>query len=459
MTLSLPSSPRLRSWFHPKSWHAVLGMLGFFPPVFGVLPRSCEPEGPGGPGTGGTSAGEAGQGGSGAEAGQGGSSAEAGQGGTTAGQGGTQAGQGGSSPEAGQGGSAAGAAGAEGGAGGETPSDRVVEPLLGCVTGVSGKETPGVFDVIEMHYQMGQPEDQRWLTDWSGDGQTAVGVHTNPPYDDNTAYAAFFVRWKPVVGWQLDAKIRIELTTFNEPTTYLTNCDDRVRVQRDGTGWIYSNVSGLSVPNESPGLFHDDLLLSEDGTAISFLTGIRDQVRPWTEWHDINGNEKSLILDSVYSLSADGLTAFGISSCYTVSCTFPKTFRWRPLEGYADISTTAPTPYVAADGESIVYNYNETHLGIWREGSIDIIDCVDACKAVAWSSRAQVLLVNRNEDFFIWTRPHGFRRLVDLINIPADTIIVPSGLSLDGWTVTGEAFNESVVYANFRATLKADAFK
>lgn len=441
MTRSLFEYPLTRSWLQPKSWHAALGMLGFFPPVFGVLPRSCEPNGPGGPGTGGSSAGEAGQGGS--------SAGDAGQGGSSAG-------------DAGSGGSFAGAsgAGAEAGAGGETetPGDRVVEPLLGCVSGVSGKATPGAFDVIEPFYDMGQPQDQRWITDWSGDGQTAVGVHTNPPFDDNTAYAAFFVNWRAGRGWELDAKVRIELNQFNEPPTHLTNCDDRVRLQRDGTGWVWSNVSELGVAFVEPGLFHDDLVLSEDGNAISFRTGIRDQVRPWTEWHDVNGNESTLLLDTVHSLAADGLTAFGISSCYTVSCSYPKTFRWRPLEGYADISTTAPTPYVAADGETIVYNYNETHLGIWQEDGVDIVDCVDACTAVAWSSRAQVLLVNRNEDFFIWTRPHGFRRVVDLINIPAGVVVWPTGLSLDGWTITGEAFNDAP-YANFRATLKADAFQ
>lgn len=453
MTPPLTIHPLIRSWFQPKSWHAALGMLGFFPPVFGLLPRSCEPNGPGGPGTGGTFVGEAGQAGSAAgEAGQGGSSAGASGAGGRAGAGGA-GGLAGAGAESG--------AGAEAGAGGaeEPAPDRVVEPLLGCLNGVSGKETPGAFNVIEPYYDAGQPPEQRWITDWSGDGQTAVGVHTNLPFEEGTAYGAFFVRWKPGPTWSLDAKIRVELSQFNEAPTYLTNCDDRVRVMREGNGRVIGTPTGaLSVPYEPPGLFHDNLLLSEDGTAMSFLTGIRDQVRPWTEWHDVNGNEKTLLLDSVYSLSADGLTAFGISSCYTVSCSYPKTLRWRPLEGYADISTTAPTPYVAADGETIVYSYNETHLGIWKEGSLDIVDCVDACTAVAWSSRAQVLLINRSDDFFIWTRPHGFRRLIELINVPEGLVIVPSGLSLDGWTVTGEAFN-GAPYANFRATLKADAFQ
>ncbi|MDF3067293.1 MAG: hypothetical protein K0R38_2894 [Polyangiaceae bacterium] len=390
MTRSLLAYPRIRSWFQPKSWHAALGMLGFFPPVVGLLPRSCDPNGPGGPGSGGSSVGA--------------SAGDAGHGGSSAGDGG---------------------------------------------------ETPGAFDVIEPSYDVGQPADQRWITDWSGDGQTAVGVHTNPPYED--AYGAFFVSWNAARGWELQAKVRVETDVFNEPPTHLTNCDARVKVWRDGTGWITSNA-GLGVPFVEPGLFHDDLVLSEDGTALTFRTGIRDQVRPWTEWHDTSGNESSLLLDTVYSLSADGLTAFGISSCYTVSCTYPKTFRWRPLEGYADISTTAPTPYVAADGETIVYNYNETHLGIWQEDSLDIIDCVDACTAIAWSSRAQVLLVNRNDDFFIWTRPHGFRRVLDLINVPAGVAVWPTGVSLDGWTITGDAFTDAP-YANFRATLKADAFQ
>lgn len=389
-------------------------MLGFLPPVFGFLPRSCEPNGPGGPGAGGEAVG--------------GESA------------------GGDSNDGGVGGD------------GEPLGDRVVEPLLGCVNGVSGKETPGVFNLIETYYDIGQPEDQVWLTDWSGDGQTAVGVHTNPPFEE--AYGAFFVSWSASGGWSLNSKVRVELSQFNEPPTARVNCDGSVRLTLDGDGSVSSNNSGLSVYNaDHLPPYHRDLVLSEDGTAYSYNALVSEGVRPWAAWRDQNGNERGMTLESVYSLSWDGLTAFGLSSCYYYSCIPPKTYTWRPLDGGQDITTTAPTPYVAADGETVVYNYNETHLGIWTEESIRVIDCVDACHAVAWSATAKVLLVDRNGTFEIWTEPHGFRPLADLINVPPETLIVPDTLSLDGWTVAGSASTPTAAYANFRATLKADAFQ
>lgn len=334
----------------------------------------------------------------------------------------------------------------------------MTEPLLGCASGVSGKLTPGAFDVLEPYFDFGNAPDYPWLTDWSGDGQIAVGVYTNEPFED--AYGAFFVSWQAGRGYELEAKVRIELSRFNEPPTSLVNCDGSVRVQRAGDGAIWSNNSSLALPaSEDQLLFHDGLTLSEDGSSLTFMTGIRNQVRPWTEWHSTRGDVQSLLLDPVESLSFDGLTAFGTSVCYTQSCEPPKTFRWRPLEGGEDVTTTAPTPLVAADGESIVFDYNATHLGIWRNSSIDIIDCVDACHALAWSSRAQVLLVEREGDFAIWTRPHGFRRLSTLLTIPDGFAIVPTGLSLDGWTVTGRASSADTPFAYFRATLKADAFQ
>lgn len=421
----------MRAWLTGKSWQTALGMLGFFPPVFGLLPRSCEPDGPQGPGAGGeqSGAGEAGQ--------VGGGSAGTGN-------------------ESGAGGAAeSGASGAGGDSG--TATDRVVEPLLGCASGVSGKQTPGVFELIEPNFDFGQPEDQPWLKDWSGDGQTAVGVHTNDPFED--AYGAFFVSWRAGRGWQVDAKARIELSQFHETPDVRVNCDGRVRAQLLGDGSIWSTNAALGEPNpEHLPRWHNDFLLSEDGNVISYFASISESVRPWASWHDSNGNVLGLTLERVQSLSWDGMTAFGTSSCYTQTCTYPKTFRWRPLESGEDVTTTAPTPYVAADGETIVYNYNETHLGIWRAEATEIVDCVDPCQAVAWSSRARVLLVNRDNDFAIWTKPHGFRRLSELIDIPDGTAIVPSGLSLDGWTVTGQAASEAAPFGNFRATLKADAF-
>jgi hypothetical protein len=70
-----------------------------------------------------------------------------------------------------------------------------------------------------------------------------------------------------------------------------------------------------------------------------------------------------------------------------------------------------------------------------------------------------VLLVERQGDFAIWTSPHGFRRLSTLLAIPDGVAIVPTGLSLDGWTVTGRASSAEAPFAYFRATLKADAFQ
>jgi hypothetical protein len=123
------------------------------------------------------------------------------------------------------------------------------------------------------------------------------------------------------------------------------------------------------------------------------------------------------------------------------------------------VTTTAPTPYVAADGETIVFDYNATHVGIWRGDTVETVDCVDACRAVAWSARAQVLLVNLSDDFAIWTRPHGLRRLSTLLTIPDGWVIVPTGLSLDGWTVTGRASSTETPFAYFHASLNANAFQ
>jgi hypothetical protein len=129
------------------------------------------------------------------------------------------------------------------------------------------------------------------------------------------------------------------------------------------------------------------------------------------------------------------------------------------IGGGQDVTTTAPTPIVAADGETIVFDYNATHIGVWRNEKFETIDCVDACHVVAWSSRGQVLLVNRNDDFAIWTEPHGFRRLSALLTIPEGWTIVPTDLSLDGWTVHGTASSASIPFAYFRATLNAGAFE
>jgi hypothetical protein len=437
-----------------------LGALGLFPPFFGVLPRSCDWQDPGEHGSHGgeQSAGEAGS--NPAESGgDGGAGASAGEAGSNSAENGGDGGAGASAGEAGsnpaENGGDGGSAGEAGGSA-EPGPDLVTEPLLGCTTGVSGKLTPGRFDVLPPY--IGLPNtDYPWLTDWSGDGQTAVGVYTNEPFEGR--YGAFFISWQSERGYTLEAKIALDQSQFTETPTSLASCDASVRVQLLGDGTVWAN-NGIALPaTEHQQLFHDYLTLSEDGTSFTFFTGIRDMTKPWAEWHSTRGEVQSQILDPVQSLSWDGLTAFGTSSCYTQTCQYPKTFRWKLLVANEDVTTTAPTPYVAADGETIVFDYNATHIGVWRNETVETIDCVDACHALAWSSRAQVLLVEFDGDFALWTEPHGFRRLSTLLNIPADRAIVPTGLSLDGWTVTGWTSSAETPFTYFRATLRADAFQ
>jgi len=417
----------MKSLTSRRSWPVTFSALGFLPFV-GLLPKHCDGPGPGDPG------GAAGWTSSAGEAGQPSSAAGA---------------------PTGEAGGDAGGVGGDSGSG--SAPDRVEEPLLGCLTGVSGKTTPGVFEVVPPPLDLPAP-DYRWLTDWSGDGQTAVGVFTNE--GDTEAYGAFFVSWNSSAGAAIDAKVRIEKAGYQEPPTSLASCDASVRamVLGEGSLWTTNGLGTPADPNMSP-LFHDDLVLSEDGTAIAYFTGIRDQVRPWAEWRSSRGDTGSLLLDPVHSLSWDGFTAFGTSICYTHTCEAPKTYRWNPPGSGEDVTTTAPTPYVAADGESIVFEFDPTRIGIWRDGDVETIDCSTSCQPIAWSSRAQVLLVNRDGDFAIWTEPHGFRRLSTLLTIPAGWTIVPSGLSLDGWTVTGTAASADTPFAYFRATLNADAFR
>ncbi|HYP88909.1 MAG TPA: hypothetical protein VEQ59_12160 [Polyangiaceae bacterium] len=412
-------APRMKTSLARKSWPASLGVLGFLPPFFGMLPRYCESPDPGGHG---------------GAAGQPSSAGEGGAAGSSAGES-----TGGASEEAGA-----------GGAGAELP-DLVSEPLLGCVSGVSGKQTPGVFQVLEPYFDLPSP-DYRWLTDWSGDGQTAVGFFTNEPFED--AYGAFFIRWRNGQGYDLEEKISIDTTKYNEPQEAKVNCDGtaEARILGDGSWWTTKAVSGAYDPNAG-GYDYYHLVFSEDGTSLTFTTGIPN-FKQWTEWHSTKGPEATALLDPADSISADGLTVFGTSYCYYQTCEQPKTYRWQLPDGGEDVSTTAPTSVVAADGQSVVYAFDPTRIGIWRDGTIEQIDCPGPCQAVAWSSRAQVLLVNLDGDFALWTRPHGFRRLTTLLNVPENVAIVPTGLSLDGWTVTGTAGS-----SYFRATLRADAFK
>jgi hypothetical protein len=427
------------SWQTRKSWPLTFSALSFLP-AFGVFPKQCEGPNPGGHGGSAGALSSAGES-QGGDAAAGGAGADSG-GDTTVGGDASSAGDGGS-------------------AGAPNLPDRVVEPLLGCVRGVSGKTTPGVFQaLLNPSYESLAP-DYPWITDWSGDGQTAVGYFTNEPWQDDTgpAYGAFFIRWRNGQGYDMEAKTRIELSQFNETQTALVNCDASVSARIWGDG-SYTTNNDLRPPYdpEAPERFHQHMTLSEDGSSLSFLTGIPG-FKSWTEWHSTKGDVKTVLLDIAQSMSWDGETVFGTSYCYYQTCEPPKTYRWRPLEGGQDVTTTAPSPIVAADGQSIVFSPDPEHLGIWRDGAVETVDCAGACSPIAWSSRAQVLLVNLVGGPALWTRPHGFRPLASLLEVPSQWSITPTGLSLDGWTVTGSARNADTPFAYFRATLKANAFQ
>jgi hypothetical protein len=46
-----------------------------------------------------------------------------------------------------------------------------------------------------------------------------------------------------------------------------------------------------------------------------------------------------------------------------------------------------------------------------------------------------------------------------LLTIPAEWTIAPTGISLDGWTITGTAPSEETPFAFFRATLNAVVYQ
>lgn len=374
---------------------------------------------------------------------------------TGGGSGDTSAGQAGQSGEAGEGNSAAGEAGAGGAV--ELP-DRVNEPLLGCSPGSSGKATPGVFEVLPPPPTDIGNDPVRWLTDWSGDGASAVGYSTTT--SDGESHGVITYQWRTGRGFSVESKISIEEAGFQETPTALSSCDGSVIAIREGEGSVY--VQGGSMPpveKQPSDFFHDKLLLSEDGSSLVFFTGVRDIIRPWTEWHSTKGPISSILLDTVDSISADGLVSFGTSGCYYVTCTPPAIFRWRPGNSNQETDTGAPKTIVAADGESMVYGFNGSFIGIWREESTQSISCGKPCDPVAWSSRAQVLLVNTEDGYLLWTKPHGFRPLESLLSVPPGWQLLPTDLSLDGWTVMGTATTDNVSYPYFRATLNANAFK
>jgi hypothetical protein len=420
--------------------------------LLAALPRQCASlPGDGGGGGSGNVAGHsvAGSGGD-TSAGEAGRSGAAGDTNT--------AGEAGSGPAAGGAAGEGNPAGGEGGEGGAPDlPDRVTEPLLGCNPGTSGKATPGTFEILPSPPTDIADDPVRWVTDWSGDGASAVGYYTTA--SDGDGHGVITFQWKTGRGFSVENKIRIEEAGFQEMPSALSSCDGSVIAIREGDGTVY--VEGASIPpveQQPTVLNHDKLLLSEDGSSLTFLTG-GDIIRPWTEWHSTKGPVSSVLLDSVDSLSADGLTAFGISGCYYVTCNPPAIFRWRPPWSFQDTTTGAPTTIVAADGESIVYGFNTSFIGIWREEATQSISCGKPCEPVAWSSRAQVLLVNTEDGYLLWTKVHGLRPLESLLTLPPGWQLIPTNLSLDGWTVTGTATTDYVSYPYFRATLNANAFK
>jgi hypothetical protein len=408
----------MQHWRAVRQWSWAFGALGLLPPY-------CDGHWPGG------------NGGNGGSAHHGGA---AGDGGTA------DSGAGGAS---------------EAGAGGDSSSlpDRVIEPLLGCADGESGKATPGTFDVLPApSFDMPAP-DFAWLTDWSGDGSTAVGYYTTPP--DEEALGAIFVRWQRETGFVVVAKIRLELAHYFESPRALTSCDASVTALRHGDGSVWTSNGVADIRAEQSELFHDLLTLSEDGSSLSYFTGIRDQVRPWTMWHSTRGPTASLLLDSVHSLSWDGLTAYGSAACWTQPepCQPGTPFRWNPLGGGQQLNAEIPSLVVAADGETFVYDSGENQIGIWSSASNELLDCGAPCDAIAWSSRAQIILANVGGEATLWTRVHGFRPLASLLTLPPGWTVTPTGISLDGWTITGTASSEATPFAYFRATLNADAYQ
>lgn len=405
----------MQNWRRVGQWSWAFG-------AFGLLPAYCDGHWPGGGGHGGTTH-------------------HGGAAGTSGAAGGGAAG----SPEAGAGGDS-------------TLPDRVVEPLLGCVDGESGKQQPGVFDVLPPPSSEMPSADFAWLTDWSGDGSTAVGYYTTPA---DGAIGVTFVRWHRDTGFATESQVRIEVANYFEAPTSLTNCDASVTVLRHGDGSVWTSNGIADIQPQPSQLVHDYLTLSEDGSSLTYFTSIRDQTRPWTMWHSTRGETRSLLLDSVRSLSWDGLTAYGRSLCWThpEPCEPGSPFRWRPQEGDQQINPELPSVIVAADGETFVYDSGQNQIGIWSSGSNELLDCGSPCDAIAWSSRAQVILANVSGEATLWTRAHGFRPLAGLLSVPPEWSITPTGLSLDGWTVTGTVASKATPFAFFRATLNANAYQ
>jgi hypothetical protein len=427
----------MSNWRSRGHWSLAFGL-------FGMLPPYCGPHGPGG-------GGGAGSGNQSGEAGQAGSQA----GSSTSGQAGAGAGAGGADA----GGADAGGADAGGADAGGAPGDRVSESLLGCSESSADRTIPGAFELIPPYPGLPTPTEP-WITDWSGDGQTAVGHYRWTPASDGST-EVFFLRWDTQTGYSMHRSVTIPAPGLRETPTSLASCDASVLALRFGNGSVFVTGYG-DLPETAQVQYHDHLTLSEDGTTFSFLTGVREMTRPWTEWRRTDGTQITLVLDRIHSLSWDGLTTFGESECFTTSCpTRPAYFRWRPLlEARPDIDLRPRTPFVAADGESIVHVYEGQNIGIWRPDPTarETLACGGPCRVVAWSSHARVLLVQLESGYALWTRVHGFRPLNELLAVPSGWSITPTHLSLDGWTVAGTATRDSITQY-FRATLRANAFE
>lgn len=363
-------------------------------------------------------------------------------------------GSGGASSTAGQG--ASGDASAGDAAGG-TPSvpDRVVEPLLGCADPEASASAPGEFEVLPLPSDIPFTNAQ-WIRDWSGDGRTAVGWYPTPGlrygYETTT-----ILRFTTGEGFSILEQRDVTGTTQLEKPTAVASCDASVIALRHGDGTLEVR-GGMGYVPEDGRYIHDYVTLSEDGSSVSYRAALPEFPRPWTVWYGPNGASGSLLIDSVRSLSWDGKIAFGVG-CFPVdNCIGNRVFRWEPSVA-GKVQNEAPTPIVAADGESIVYDHTVTKLGIWRAEGTRIIDCGKRCHVLAWSSRAQVLLLTLEGEYTLWTSEHGFRPLATLLNLPAGWRVLPTFLSLDGRTVTGTATNDESKFPYFRATLVAEALQ
>ncbi|MDF3070058.1 MAG: hypothetical protein K0R38_5659 [Polyangiaceae bacterium] len=365
-------------------------------------------------------------------------------------------GSGGSQSSAGQAAAGDASAGdaAGGAAGAPSTPDRVVEPLLGCADPEASASAPGEFEVLPLPSDVPFTNAQ-WIRDWSGDGRTAVGWYPTPGvrYDYQTTT---ILRWTTGEGFSILEQRNVAGTYQVETPTAVASCDASIIALRHGDGTLELRGRGY-VPEEGPH-FHNYVTLSEDGSSVSFLSALPEFPRPWTAWYGPNGASDSLIIDPVRSLSWDGKVAFGVG-CFPVDdCPGNHVFRWEPGVG-GKVQTEAPTPLVAADGLSIVYDHTVTKLGIWRAEGTQVIDCGKRCHALAWSSRAQVLLLTLEGEYTLWTAVHGFRPLATLLNLPPGWRVLPTFLSLDGRTVTGTATNDEATFPYFRATLVAEALR